>query len=220
MGTAVLDDSSAFDPRSARTAHNLREQGGLPTLARKSKAEWGRRRDAALAVVEQPLSHFESLPDRDARVNRRRREVIRLVNRRIGDRCPALDERNPPRIPLSTFLEMARRLNLAPGAILCDLGWLDYTRGRRQDTDWVVWPDPGPAAAAPARMRVGRALEGLRRFTGASLETVGREIGRTFSHVRNLERGRYEPDVVELVLLGDAYHVTLGTILGVCCTVG
>lgn len=170
---------------------------------------WDERRDQILATTGSGWDYDAWNHERDRRVTRRIEEVneflrvqLLLSHRPLAGRA----------LRLADVLRFANRAAVHPVEMWRPFAAADYERLDRKPPATPTWPNGGPPGAS-ARERLGTVLETLRRFTGASLETVGREIGRTFSHVRNVERARFDVAVADIVLMSDAYCVCVSTVL-------
>lgn len=175
---------------------------------------WVERRDQILAITSRGGIHAAAAWRRanQERVARRRDAVARFVRDRLSS-LSGLDPENIPAQPrLSDLRLFADLAQVSPGELICGLEIEDYERLERRQPIAAIWPQP-QCTGALLRERVGEVVGALRVLTGASVDVAGREIGRTHSHVRNIERGRYEPQLADIALMADAYNVTVATIL-------
>ena len=174
---------------------------------------WVERRDQILAITSRGGPHAAAWRRANQkRVARRRDAVTRFVRDELSS-LSGLDAESIPAQPrLSDLRLLADLAQKSLAELMRALEIEDYERLDRRPPIAATWPRPRYAGTL-LRERVGEVVGALRVLTGASVDVAGREIGRTHSHVRNIENGRYEPQVSDIVLMADAYNVTLATVL-------
>lgn len=181
-----------------------------------SPASWTARRDEILASVYPGSIDLQRWVEaRGSRVLKRRAVVARYLVDRLQQTAHRTSRlvsvESYELLRLDRFIVLAQAAHQSPAEVMQDLGVYDYTRLKRVPPALPGWPRR--ASRELPRTRVAETLKGLRVYTGASIDLVAREIGRTHAHVRNIEKGRFDPRVVDLVLMADAYNVTITTVL-------